>query len=801
MPGTPLHEGPPPIGAPGFPGGASPLTLDPLIVEVNGMYTPWLGARQVTVKRPVNGLPTATIRATNKRGLTVNVGSEQSPDHRRLQLMPGVLDEDLITIRTARGGDADYTVFEGYATQSEYAAGSGFSVDLHCTYIADDLEQDLARCCAGQLRRIPNLTGTQWKVTPMYALPCIFNPDGAKNYGGFDLVGGGAGPQVPRPYFADPGDAAAQSWSWARVLLYWYTWALRTEEQEGGKWVDVDALDPATWQVGPTGNTRRVLLLDSVGPGSLADQTLIEFIVSNSLHTINPDSLSSADADPWRAALLAKPRSAALEGLKLLSALDAICMRAGIGYVWETSLPVDEGPVEHGLRFFTGGDGANVQAPKSFKMPSPNFVTSNIGWDVVRQRADVEKAQVSADYRAAVNRMDSLGGAIKYECTIELVPGWAANGDWDVDPNNAAAVSAAVAALSGAAWMGKYNTDGASFQANQTVGRLWGLNTVGQWSAYGRATGHFAAAFYGRALADGKRYHDFYGTDGGHSNCFWGELTGAYQHSLRRRPFESLVTQSYPGVPRPPLIEVSYDSGSTWRGVPAGVEVTQRDSRIYFQANNLAADVSDPATGRSFAECYIRGTLRVRITAGIRGDEIAYIAPRYSSGSLVRRAQSGRLQRRQDFKIEIREDVAYVNDAGENVMFFGGNSQFKGSGLPHGARWDRDTEKVYLGGALKRGDRVRQRGFVQVPELIFPHASDMAYQTVRPGDRLLDLKAETDNNTNPGDIYTLGLAANNAGDCCIVGAIEWQWAPGGGDDGSGAYTTVYTLEQIEVLKT
>lgn len=84
-------------------------------------------------------------------------------------------------------------------------------------------------------------------------------------------------------------------------------------------------------------------------------------------------------------------------------------------------------------------------------------------------------------------------------------------------------------------------------------------------------------------------------------------VAGPWQGAAR---FGACVTLGADGAPLPPLVEVSFDSGATWRAHP-GVAVVLPDE--------FALRFDDVTLPEAFLAAARAGTLRARVTAGVRG--------------------------------------------------------------------------------------------------------------------------------------------------------------------------------------
>ena len=93
------------------------------------------------------------------------------------------------------------------------------------------------------------------------------------------------------------------------------------------------------------------------------------------------------------------------------------------------------------------------------------------------------------------------------------------------------------------------------------------------------------------------------------------------QHAVRRRPFKECASAQSGTTPWPPIVEINTQSGTgNWFRLPAGVVIVRRDARVWFSAEDLTQITDAQHSNMSLPEAYIRGVLRVRVTAGLEGD-------------------------------------------------------------------------------------------------------------------------------------------------------------------------------------
>lgn len=785
----------PPVGQlDDFSGSTDPNLYDGLIVtrKIEGEAGPevetprWLG-EAIEVTRPLNALPTATLRVTHaeatdadgnrlRPGLLVNTGSDSAPMLRRVD--EAISDDETLEVRTGRPEpELDAVIFRGSVRQISRQASTGKETALLCEHLASILRDDERYVIRGQMRFTRTLAlllaanqpipdGTAPKLVT--AAPCIYNPDGrgncAKRLLTLPVVDEEAMTTTTHyaPVFMSEYDTSnAQPWSWARVFLDLFY----------------------RWRRAPDGQ-----------PGPLTEENLYErlsaIIIAEGWHLVNPATAGGATpADPWERALLGTPRNHAIDGMSGLDALRWTCAKAGLGYVIEDLIDPASGQAISGLRFVAPGATPDPLGERgrrvALKLASPAYTTRDKNWLQVEGDNDVTNLRLSTDYSQARNRALMLGKGNRYECTIELVPLWPAVSDWDVDPANTSAINTALSAATGDAWAAKYvrgvkGLEHYGARENTLAGRYWGVPDFRDMRelATGRAWAPWTDSGHPNTPIERYQPFDF-------STLNMGDIPTANLAAVRARPIGPCVTGVDPNHPLPPLVEVSFDGGATWRHVQAGVRILRRTCGVFFEAPDLR-DLADVA-GVSFVEHYIRGNLRVRVTGTIEGDdqfELSAESPR----SLSKRRRAMILNR--EFTQRYREDIGTPPD-----LFGGGNSRFRGN--PNYAPLPLSNQDPFgeIERALLDGDRVRHRGGVTTPGLTFPYAFGGVQYGWRPGDEVTGIQAIDD----PAHDVPLATRGNDEGHA-LIGAVTWRYDRGAGRGRAPASETQIVLEDPSSLR-
>lgn len=223
------------------------------------------------------------------------------------------------------------------------------------------------------------------------------------------------------------------------------------------------------------------------------------------------------------------------------------------------------------------------------------------------------------------------GAPIRYEITVELRPGWRPDANWDVAPAGVTAAIEATRTVSssgtqGTAWEqlyvgGKQSTDG--LISYRDVGRYWVLNEDGSYTAadFQRSSGPWSGS---------DVWAPFDWREEGHIPDL--VARGGDGWTPRRRRFLpcDVAGELADGTPSTlkHLLEVSYDGGTTWEQLP-GADIVADTDRCAIRITSPAdlrelipLSSAPPYAADNFVTAYIRGNLRLRLTAVIEGDDV-----------------------------------------------------------------------------------------------------------------------------------------------------------------------------------
>ena len=255
----------------------------------------------------------------------------------------------------------------------------------------------------------------------------------------------------------------------------------------------------------------------------------------------------------------------------------------------------------------------------------------------------------------------------------------------------------------------------------------------------------------------------------------------------RPRPVGRCRTGFHFGAAFPAIVEVSYDAGTTWRLLTGGATPFTRRCGLFIEELDLhAGALVDPETGESFAERFIRGQVRVRITGTIEGDVAASVGRLSTTASRSNRVRGQFVRRGEDVLIAVRED---------RTAFTGGNSRFRESELPATERYSLADTWRYVA-ALERADRVRHSGNVQIPGILCARTlPGGTIEGFRPGDVVEGIYAQAGAREHDIDLSARGQGEE---DYAIIAALLWRYDPGAEGKGATATTTL-TLEDFAAI--
>lgn len=695
-----------------------PLFLALELTRGSGEFAsaPWLLAR-ATVTSRANELPTAEIEVNladpeqfnpSFAGRGVYDWLIRGPDQRLLHPDSDLLGGRRLRVGTSRtGGPAEnWPLFQGYIEKVEFSwsgsrtrQGRGLRLYAVSDLVAADREP--SQQMYGQWRRhwkseaalrASGKPGPGSNACARIGVPLVFNPHGRPNCDPAPLTFADT-TKVWVPCDVDRPDAIP--FTLAKALRY-IQWA---------------ALQPAPPGIEGTGRTRYDVFYESADDGiqALADAwTTLKLRHANLTELlaggVNGRTIVGAPPDAGggdfnRAALLRALPSLACEGMSTLEAFAYLCDRGGL--MLHSYHAAHAGEVRTFVAFTVRGhtrsyvpsageptqeeEGGLVGEQDGPAQPDPTGAVSRTvnvwvltdNWDptgvpeinLVRLTQATEGA-ILLDESARRQTVRAIGDPPLYEVTVPLLPGWKPDAWWDVDPNNAQAVNAAIARTLTPPWEQRHLSTG-DINEHYRIGRYWVLNEDGAFlaAAYRRAKGPWSQAkdwdpypFHGAAGIEGLRDLSTRGDRG------W---------SIRRRRFlpPIAVDADKPGSDALTLglvllVSFAGDNGPWYTNIcelrlehdRCAIMVTNPDLRLirgYSPTAGLSAD--------NWVTAYIRGLLRVWLATVIEGDDALFGYARAGIGGPVTQ-WSECLDRRGQYRAELR-------DQGFNSFWAGGFRQ------------------------------------------------------------------------------------------------------------------------------
>lgn len=224
----------------------------------------------------------------------------------------------------------------------------------------------------------------------------------------------------------------------------------------------------------------------------------------------------------------------------------------------------------------------------------------------------------------------SLGDPVRVEITTRLLPGWLPDSWWDIDPSNQTALQAALARVDTEAWDTRY-LSGTIAEATMHHGRLWVLNESGEYSYTLHADGSVASTYPFKRSAGPYSSestwlpYDFSQKVAGSGGNVPGipELAVRTQRGFacrRRRFLAPLAEHPDSGAPIPMCLELSAsgDAGPWYFADWVQIQALQDQCAIIIRDRDLRKITLGEET---FVTAYIKGLLRVRITAVVELDD------------------------------------------------------------------------------------------------------------------------------------------------------------------------------------
>lgn len=589
-----------------------------------------------------------------------------------------------VQVRTARPLPMDdWIVFDGYVDAIGYGWSGNRPRDtrwlvLHCTGAIAAADREHGQHLLGQYRRTRDAealrlagdTSPESDATVCCTgLPVTFNPGGAGNCDTRPItLDDGTLVHV----FADPKHKDSGHWNMARMLRYVQWCAVQPgPTPPGASWErepylaslngSLRGFNAATWTSLLLWHSRRqpYQTLAYGGPN-------LSELVEPHLAAAEPASTGT----PRAMALRSQPATVTVQGMSVLESLALLADTCGM--MMEARCDPDyNGRALHYVRFSVRGDwiddtgilpdpGGELHGPDTppqVEHPSSRLVELHVASDgaawpdaideeaaALRSSAHGEGGMLTLDEARLRTHAVRIGQPCEYEVTAghvitawppgqasrSLLPGWEVDAWWDVNPADEQAVNQALARIDGEEWRRNYG-DLARSLTRHHVGRLWVLNEDGRFRGpfYQRSFGPFSGAGLWRPYgwATQTQVMDLVLAPPG------GAARGNAGWSARRRRFLPTIAVLREGsnlgddtAHLPPLVEISFDAGETFRAAErcgATVVIDEERCAVRFGNANLT-EIEDPEDRVTLPEAYIRGLLRVKVTANIESDDAAW---------------------------------------------------------------------------------------------------------------------------------------------------------------------------------
>jgi hypothetical protein len=549
--------------------------------------------------------------------------------------MESISPEKLLRVTVGHAaGDSSQILFEGYPLMRTAAWGANLqdhqegvtfeAVGVLSRWDTDPEAQIIGRYVHG-LFGDPKVGGaaiafTEDNLRLLESQPCTFNENNEPNCAAepirVTVTAGGTTTTISVYVFAArhedeqgvPGSTRqVQRWTMARALMYLlYFYGYK----------------------GYSAPTRPVRLSRAFGVLS-ADDLLSIQATGSQLPNQADDPLNISDL--FMRAGLDAPNDLAVDRTSLR---DALTVLAAAGDFHFNADYLSSGSPRVDLAVWVRGEGAKR---KLFRQPPRSTVPSS---DQLAQRLNTHTAvKITYDDRETRNTPLAVGGPTEYELTTELVPGWlpldmldnvdltVQDAEQSARENWAALLPGFYIAASDPRAVYLMGNPGHVGVAN--VGRTWVLNEHGRYFAKDAAN----AELYARTVPpfDAARYEPFDFAAAGlqdvrlvvFSNVTEPLAPGKWARVPR--PFYDTLTKRVDGT-GPPFVEISFDSGSTWQN-ETRVQISSDEAAVTFITDSPLEIVPT----RSFATvdnmwfAIIGGRFRVRVTATVRGDELAMV--------------------------------------------------------------------------------------------------------------------------------------------------------------------------------
>ncbi len=404
----------------------------------------------------------------------------------------------------------------------------------------------------------------QWCLIPV---PTIFNYKGQNNRSGNtisrDLYDG----TIDCPVFSslhDGFDSEAKAWNYASIFLYLIGWYGSSEFTD---FTDVDFSDFVSL-------CAQYANLDAGGSG-------LEYYLRQQAIEIN------------------------IHGLSLLDAIDKVAKAAGIKYAYKNIASNNDNVIGVYVVFNAWATGSGQQ--KYLQLAKKETDIVNSGWSranaqTILEENNIVNLQVAYDCSQLANYVIVKGAPYRYEFTAELVPGWPKDGILD----NVSDVRTAKEAttkhwhldgddLENDSWYKNYHANSQLAGTKLQYGRYWVLNEDSNFSERDNfdIVSYLGLSEYQTQIAIWPRY------------------------------FLPCLTCDKDGKSLGIVVEISFDSGSTWHVLNSGIRNLTNRCGIWLAIADISMlrppGIEDPTQQNAWF-ALLEGTFKLRVTASVELD-------------------------------------------------------------------------------------------------------------------------------------------------------------------------------------
>lgn len=464
-------------------------------------------------------------------------------------------------------------------------------------------------------------------IVTVPAAPCVFNAEGLGNRAATPIEVAVGDETIKVHVFADDHDPDAEIWTWAQALGYLWFWHLMAR-QSGA------SLDELAGLVAD-GNVWELL------------QTMVGDPVQKPLWQASSADRGAAPApraEAFSYAMLGSPRDFDCDGMSVPEALILLADKSGAHFRIKTEEQTSEGdggetqytgkPIDRIYFWARGAGDSKPDGHQGFLFQEATIADRGKDAEEILRKHNVTNLRLEVDYTDVIGDPVIYGSERRYEITVLLLPGWLPETTyWDINHGSQAAIDAAMEAaraheeglepaeLKLDPWYRRFCKAGAEFAGYADVGRRWVLRESGRYrkALYGRTSGPFLEAWYVPwEPSDASIRHPEVQADGSIAT----RHVAAGEWVYRGRPLEPCLTADAAKRSLGIVVELSWSAGAvdSWTRLTAGCRALEDEAGIYIDEADLLSIKQPGDEEMTYVEAYLRGLMRVRVTAVICGD-------------------------------------------------------------------------------------------------------------------------------------------------------------------------------------